>query len=256
MYSNGVSRLHTLDKSKKLVTYVMGGDPTIEESLQTLKTLADNGADIIELGMPFSDPMADGKTIQAAAKRVLANNTNLDDVLNLLAEFRKTHTHTPVILMGYLNPVLYYGLDKFFAKAQNVGVDGLLIVDLPLEESAELEAHSDKFDIPLIRLVAPTTKGERLKSILSKAKGFVYIISIAGVTGTKEIEFDNVKQQVAQVRKLSDIPIAVGFGIKTPTQAAQAAELADYVVIGSAIIDKMSDNQRLQEFVKEVKKSV
>ncbi len=234
-----------------LVTYVMAFDPNYTDSCTILQGLPAAGADIIELGMPFSDPMADGPTIQKAAIRALKAGSKMDKTLQMVAQFRENNDHTPVILMGYYNPICHYGVDEFVKNASESGVDGLLIVDLPIEEDDELFASTKKVNMALIKLITPTTDEARLKKILEKASGFLYYVAVAGVTGTKSASYDSIESAVARIKKHTNIPVAVGFGIKTATDVAQVGKHADAVVVGSSIVDKVVDGKVL-EFVAEL----
>lgn len=221
------------------VAYVMAGDPDIAVSSEILARLPAAGADIIELGMPFSDPMAEGPTIQRAAQRSLAAKTKIADVLAMVAAFRQQDDATPIVLMGYLNPVLFHGFEAFAAKAATAGVDGLIIVDCPPEEADPLADALDAVGVSLIRLAAPTTDDVRLPAVVRRTSGFVYYVSVAGVTGVKEAVSANVAQPVQRLRAASGLPVAVGFGIRTPEKAAEVARLADGVVVGSALVDEI-----------------
>lgn len=221
------------------VTYIMAGDPDLEASFEILSKLPAAGADIIELGMPFSDPMAEGPTIQRAAQRSLAAKTKMADVLGLVARFRGQDRDTPIVLMGYLNPVLFRGYEEFAGDAAAAGVDGLIIVDCPPEEADPLADALDAVGVSLIRLAAPTTDAARLPVVVRRTSGFVYYVSVAGVTGVKEAVAASVAQPVQILREASGLPVAVGFGIRTPERAAEVARLADGVVVGSALVDEI-----------------
>lgn len=222
------------------VPYVMTGDPSREEALEILKGLPAAGADIIELGLAFSDPMAEGPPIQRAALRGLASGMTLRGTLDLVAEFRKSDDTTPLILMGYLNPVESYGYDRFARDAAEAGVDGLIAVDCPPEEAADLAAAMDANQLSLIRLATPTSDDARLATIVEGTSGFVYYVSVAGVTGVKEAQAASVAPAVERVRKASGLPVAVGFGVKTPERAAEIARVADAVVVGSVLVDEVA----------------
>ena len=224
-----------------LVTFVTAGDPDLDTSREILFGLAAAGADLIELGMPFSDPMADGPAIQAGSLRALKGGMTLKKTLALVAEFRKRDNETPVVLMGYYNPIYIYGTDAFTADAKAAGVDGLIIVDLPPEED-ELLAPLKGSGIDLIYLTAPTSDDARLAVVLKNAGGFVYYVSITGITGTKSAAQADIAAAVARLKSATDLPIAVGFGIRTPDQAAQVAACADAVVVGSALVSVLADN--------------
>ncbi|MBT7944163.1 MAG: tryptophan synthase subunit alpha, partial [Alphaproteobacteria bacterium] len=200
------------------------------------------GADIIELGMPFSDPMADGPAVQAASLRALKNGMTLKETLALVAEFRKQDSETPVVLMGYYNPIYIYGVDAFVADAKAAGVDGLIIVDLPPEEVDELWIPARDVGIDFIFLTAPTSDDERLPVIMKRASGFVYYASITGITGTRSADIADVEAAVSRLRRHTDLPIVVGFGVKTPDQARGIASVADAAVVGSALVDIVAGN--------------
>ncbi len=225
-----------------LITFTTAGDPDYENSLSILKGLPKAGADIIELGMPFSDPMADGPSIQAASIRALKNKMTLSKTLKMVQEFRAEDNDTPIILMGYYNPVYIYGVDRFLKDALNVGIDGLIIVDLPPEEDSELAIPAKEAGLAMIHLATPTTNKTRLRHILENGSGFLYYVTIAGITGTAKPDLTPVKNALDDFRSVSNIPMAVGFGIKSPEDAARFAEFADAVVVGSAIVDIIKNN--------------
>ena len=225
-----------------LVTFITAGDPDLDTCREILLGLPAAGADLIELGMPFSDPMADGPAIQASSQRALRHGATLDRVLALVEEFRRADADTPIILMGYYNPIYIFGVTAFLAQAKSAGVDGLIIVDLPPEEEAELFLPALEAGIDFIFLAAPTTGEERLKRVLERASGFVYYISVAGITGTKSATDDQVAAAVQRLRRHTDLPVAVGFGINTPDQAAAVARIADAAVVGSALVGTVADN--------------
>ncbi|MGZ3274781.1 MAG: tryptophan synthase subunit alpha [Caulobacteraceae bacterium] len=222
------------------VAYVMAGDPDPETAFRILSGLPAAGADIIELGMPFSDPMAEGPPIQRAAQRSLKQGFNVTKTLEVVRRFRQTDTVTPIVLMGYLNPVLSRGYVRFARDAAEAGVDGLIIVDAPPEDSAELGAALAEENLSRIWLAAPTTNDARLKTLIKGASGFVYYVSVAGVTGVKEADAEAVRPAVERVRAASGLPVAVGFGIRTPERAAAVARIADGVVVGSALVDALA----------------
>ena len=233
------------------VTYVMAGDPDAATTLSVLKGLPAAGADLIELGFPFSDPMAEGPTIQRAAQRGLASGMTLQGTLDLVAAFREGDSDTPVILMGYLNPVLNRGFPAFAAAAATAGVDGLIIVDCPPEEADPLSDALEAEGIALIRLAAPTTDDKRLPMVIRRTSGFIYYVSVAGVTGVKSADPANVALAVTRLRNASNLPVAVGFGIRTPEQAAAVARVADAAVVGSALVDEIEAAAQLNENVTE-----
>jgi tryptophan synthase alpha chain len=223
------------------VAYVMAGDPDAETSLRVIEGLPAAGADIIELGFPFSDPMADGPAIQRAALRALACGMTLQGTLALARRFRKSDGDTPVVLMGYLNPILTLGLERFATDAAAAGVDGVIIVDCPPEEADPVLAAFDPLGLALIRLAAPTTDDARLPAVVRRTSGFVYYVSVAGVTGVKAADAGAVAPAVERVRAASGLPVAVGFGIRTPEQARAVARVADAAVVGSALVDAIAD---------------
>lgn len=242
----------------------MAYDPTEGFTKNILKKLPDAGCDIIELGMPFSDPMAEGPIIQRASKRALRNKCDLKKCLELVSDFRKTNNKTPIILMGYYNPILKFGVEKFLKEAKKSGADGFIIVDIPFEEEKEFTIYSDKYDLPLIRLTTPTTDDERAKKILKTAKGFVYHITVAGVTGQKTAIADEVGKGIRKIKKHTKLPVCAGFGIKTPEQAKEVAKNADGIVVGSALIKMIEENlnnpkkaeKEILDFVKAVRKNI
>ena len=222
------------------VAYVMAGDPDRDQALEILKSLPAAGADIIELGFPFSDPMAEGPPIQRAALRGMAAGLTLRGTMDLAKAFREADADTPVILMGYLNPIETLGYDAFAARAVECGVDGVIIVDCPPEEAGPLADALDAHSLSLIRLATPTSDDARLKVIAERTSGFVYYVSFAGVTGVKEAQAQSVAPAVERVRKASGLPVAVGFGVKTPERAAEIARVADAVVAGSVLVDEVA----------------
>ncbi|MBV9509727.1 MAG: tryptophan synthase subunit alpha, partial [Caulobacteraceae bacterium] len=222
------------------VAYVMAGDPDAETAFEILKGLPAAGADIIELGFPFSDPMAEGPPIQRAALRALKGRMTLRGTLDLTRRFREGDQATPIVLMGYLNPLLTYGFEAFARDAAEAGVDGMIVVDCPPEEADPLADALDAAGIALIRLATPTSDDKRLPMVVRRTSGFVYYVSVAGVTGVKEADAAVVAPAVARVRAASGLPVAVGFGIKTPERAAAVARVADAVVVGSALVDEIA----------------
>ena len=222
-----------------LVTFIMAGDPDYDTSLAIARALPKAGADIIELGMPFTDPMADGPAIQAAGLRALKAGQRMTRTLSLVRDFRKDDDQTPIILMGYYNPIYIYGNERFLADAKAAGVDGLIIVDLPPEEDEELCLPALKAGLNFIRLATPTTDDKRLSKVLTNTSGFVYYVSVTGVTGTTAPDTSRVTGAVARIKRHTSLPVAVGFGVKTAEQARAIAEGADGVVVGSALVDAM-----------------
>ncbi|QPF91807.1 tryptophan synthase subunit alpha [Bradyrhizobium commune] len=224
------------------VTYVMAGDPDLTTSLNIVKALPKAGAEIIELGIPFTDPMADGPSIQAAGLRALKGGMTLKKTLELVSGFRKDDNFTPLVLMGYYNPIYIYGVDKFLADAKAAGVDGLIIVDLPPEEDDELCIPALKAGLNFIRLATPTTDDKRLPAVLANTSGFVYYVSIAGITGAAAADSNAVGQAVARIKQHTKLPICVGFGIRTPENARAIASHADGAVVGTALVDALKNS--------------
>jgi tryptophan synthase alpha chain len=224
-----------------LVTFIMAGDPDPALSLEILKALTKAGADVIEVGMPFSDPMADGPAIQAAGLRALHAGMTLHGVLKLVAEFRKEDAETPIILMGYYNPIYVYGVEKFLVDAKVAGADGMIVVDLPPEEDEELCLPALQAGLSFIRLATPTTDDVRLPTVLANTSGFVYYVSITGITGAGRPDYSRVATAVKRIKSHTDLPIAVGFGVKDAVAAREIAQNADGVVVGSALIDALAN---------------
>lgn len=228
-------------KQKLLIPYIVAGDPNISSTLQLMHALVKVGADIIELGVPFSDPSSDGAVIQKGAERALLQGTTLSDVLDLVTQFRETDKDTPVVLMGYLNPMEIMGYECFADNAGAAGVDGVLIVDMPPTESSEMVALLRSKQIDTIFLVAPTTSPERAAAISQQCSGYLYYVSLKGVTGAAITDPESISRNVNSLRDLSSLPIVIGFGIKDDNSAATMAELADGIVIGSALVSKISE---------------
>jgi tryptophan synthase alpha chain len=225
-----------------LISFLEAWDPDEATSMALLRGMPGAGADLIEIGMPFTDPMADGPIVQAAGKRGLAAGVKVRFVLGMVEAFRREDQTTPIVLMGYLNPILSYGPEKFCIDAAKAGVDGLIIVDLPTEEADLLLPHSNASGLDFIRLVAPTTDDERLPHVLNGSSGFVYYVSITGITGTRSATSEHLEQAIPRIRKATDLPIAIGFGVRSPEQAGVASRIADAAVVASALIDTLSDN--------------
>jgi tryptophan synthase alpha chain len=224
-----------------LVTFVTAGDPDPDASRGLVLGLANAGADIIELGMPFTDPMADGPAIQASSLRALKAGASMVKTLDLVHAFRASDSETPLVLMGYFNPIYIYGVERFLADARAAGVDGLIAVDVPPEEDAELCLPALDAGVNFIRLATPTTDDERLPTVLANTNGFIYYVSVMGITGTKAVPEDAVQLAVERLRRHTDLPIAVGFGIRTAKQAAAIARVADAAVVGSSIVGKIAE---------------
>ncbi|HWV11305.1 MULTISPECIES: tryptophan synthase subunit alpha [unclassified Pseudomonas] len=232
-----------------LVTFITAGDPSYDASLAILKGLPKAGADVIELGMPFTDPMADGPAIQLANIRALAGKQDLAKTLRMVREFREGDQTTPLVLMGYFNPIHKYGVARFIDDAKTAGVDGLIVVDLPPEHNVDLCDPAQAAGLDFIRLTTPTTDDKRLPKVLNGSSGFVYYVSVAGVTGAGSATLEHVEQAVARLRRHTDLPISIGFGIRTPDHAATIARLADGVVVGSALIDQIANAESADKAV-------
>lgn len=236
-----------------LITFVTAGDPDLAKSLAVLKSLPDAGADIIELGMPFTDPMADGPTIQASSLRALASGATMQTTLQMVRDFRTENTTTPIVLMGYANPAFQYGFEAFAKDAAAAGVDGFIIVDLPPEEDGAFHSAVRAAGLHLVKLVTPTTTEDRLRTILPKASGFLYYVSITGITGAASADIPAVAKHIAAIRKHTDLPVAAGFGIKTPEDVAAFRTAVDGVVVGSAIVNRVAGNDDVAGFVKTLR---
>ena len=237
------------------VTFVMAGDPDPKTSLDIIKALPKAGADIIEIGMPFTDPMADGPSIQAAGLRALKAGMTLKKTLEMVRDFRKDDDATPLVLMGYYNPIYIYGVDKFLADAKAAGVDGLIIVDLPPEEDTELCIPAMKAGLNFIRLATPTTDDKRLPAVLANTSGFVYYVSITGITGSAGADSNVVGEAVARIKRHTKLPVCVGFGIRTPEAARAIAEKADGAVVGTALVDALTRQPRCARVARPPKPS-
>jgi tryptophan synthase alpha chain len=228
------------NRKKAFISFIMAGDPNFKTSLKIIKGLPKVGVDIIELGIPFTDPMADGPSIQLAGQRALASGMTLKRVLGLVSEFRKANNSTPIVLMGYFNPIMAMGVTNFLDNCKDVGVDGLIIVDLPPEEEEELCIPASKIGINFIGLATPTSDENRLKKILKNTSGFVYYVSITGTTGAESPKAAAIKSEISKIKESSSLPVCVGFGVKTPEIAAEIARVSDGVVVGSAIVDRIA----------------
>ena len=249
-------------KEKALIVYLTAGDPSLKITKNLIFALENAGADILEIGVPFSDPTADGPVIQAASQRALKAGTTLEGVLKLVEEVRQS-SEIPVVLFGYFNPIFAYGVKKFAQSAAKAGVDGILVVDLPPEEAQELRVYTDAVGIDFISLIAPTTGKERTRRISADSAGFLYYVSITGITGTAAPKISDIKTAVEKIRKITKLPIAVGFGISQPQQASEIGQFADGIVIGSAVvrlIDENRDNSDLlkivADYVRAIKESL
>ncbi len=238
---------------KAFVAYVMAGDPDFDTSLEVVRGLPGAGVDIIELGLPFTDPMADGSAIQLAGQRALEGGMTLDKTLALAAAFREQDDTTPIVLMGYYNPIYSKGVDTFLEAAKTAGVDGLIVVDLPPEEDAELCLPAQAAGMNFVRLATPTTDDKRLPRVVQNTSGFVYYVSITGITGSAEADAGDVAPEVERIQKASDLPVIVGFGVNTPAKAEAIASVADGVVVGSAIVSKIADGLPVEDVLSFVK---
>jgi len=240
---------------KALITFITAGDPDLATSEQIVHTLIEGGVDLIELGVPFSDPMADGPTIQLSSERALAGGATLRGVLDMVARVRQ-HSNVPIVLMGYFNPVFCYGLELFARDAAAAGVDGLLLVDLPPEEAGELHPFLQKAGIDLITLLAPTSGAARSARLASAGEGFLYYVSMTGVTGSKQVDAGAIATAVKELKALSPVPVAVGFGISTPDDARAVAGIADAVVVGSALVKLIAEFSGSPGLLNEVRNFV
>ncbi|MFQ5735915.1 MAG: tryptophan synthase subunit alpha [Thermodesulfobacteriota bacterium] len=236
---------------KALITFVTAGDPDIPTTRDIILALERSGADIIELGIPFSDPMADGPTIQASSERAVAGGTHLPDVLALVRDVRK-ETGVPIVLFGYYNPIFSFGLKRFAREAARAGVDGVLVVDLPAEEADELKVELDREAIDLIFLLTPTSTEERMRLVSGKASGFIYFVSVTGVTGARAKLSTNIKTYVDRVRKFTGLPVGVGFGISSAKQAREVCRYSDGVIVGSAIVNIIARNSGKKPLIREL----
>ena len=251
-------------KGKKLVTFTTGGDPDLNTSLEILKTIINNGIDIIEIGMPFSDPMADGPTIQESSVRSLANGTKINDIFEIVMNIRKFNNEIPIILMGYYNSIFNLGIDNFTAKCAETGVDGLIIVDLQPEEDSELLTKTKEKGIDLIRLITPTTDQKRLITILSNASGFLYYVTVTGITGQNSANIEDLKKSINTIKSSTKLPIVAGFGIKNKNDVEQISTFTDGVVVGSSIVNIIKDNlndknkmiNEIKVFTKDLKEGI
>lgn len=241
------------ENKKAFVAYVMAGDPNYDTSLDLVKGLPSAGVDIIELGLPFTDPMADGPTIQLAGQRALEAGMTLEKTLQMACDFRATDATTPIVLMGYYNPIYSRGVDKFLVDAKEAGIDGLIVVDLPPEEDDELCIPAQQAGLNFIRLATPTTDDKRLPKVMQNTSGFVYYVSITGITGAAAAQAADVAPEVARIKAASNLPVIVGFGVRTPETAKDIASVADGTVVGSAIIAEMASGKSVAEVLAFVK---
>ena len=250
------------NKNKKLVTFTTGGDPDLETSFEILKTIINNKIDIVEIGMPFSDPMADGPTIQESSTRSIENGTTIQNIFELVKKIRTLNNEIPIILMGYYNSIFNLGIEEFTSKCSQVGVDGLIIVDLQPEEDADLYDKTKEKNIDLIRLITPTTNKERLKTILNNASGFLYYVTVTGITGQNSANLKELEASINLIRSESSLPIVAGFGIKSRKDVENISALTDGVVVGSSIVNIIKDNisdkknmlEKIDLFMQDLKK--
>ncbi|MBO6555698.1 MAG: tryptophan synthase subunit alpha [Pseudomonadales bacterium] len=249
---------------KALVAYIVAGDPTPETTVPLMHTLVEAGVDVIELGMPFSDPEAEGPVIQLAHERALAHNVSLRHCLEMATEFRKSNSSTPIVLMGYLNPIEFIGYQQFAKQAEAAGISGTIIVNLPPEESGEMDSVLEAHNIEPVYLLAPTTTDERAEIVCRASRGFVYYVSLKGTTGASTLDIDDVSEKMARFRKISSLPIMVGFGVKDGASAKAVAGVADGAVVGSAIVKLMEEHrdnpdllqQSVKQFVGELRAAI
>ena len=239
-------------KQKAFGVFLTAGYPSLEYSKDIFKKILDAEVDFIEIGLPFSDPMADGPLIQHSSQIAIEQNTSVEECFNLVKEIRKINNDIPIILMGYYNPIHYYGNLKFIKKAVLSGIDGLIIVDLPMEEDEEFYNLSYKNNLPLIRLVTPTTDEERLKKILKNAYGFVYYVSVTGITGTKSASVNEVKNKIKVIKKITNLPVIAGFGIKNSMDAKKMSSISDGIVIGSSLVNKIEEVYKKKNGLNEI----
>ena len=238
---------------KAFVSYIMAGDPDYDKSLEVMRGLPAAGVDVIELGLPFTDPMADGPTIQLAGQRALDGGMTLQKTLHMARSFREQDQTTPIVLMGYYNPIYSCGVDKFLAQAKEAGIDGLIVVDLPPEEDPELCLPAQAAGLNFIRLATPTTDDKRLPRVVQNTSGFVYYVSITGITGAAEAQADDVRPDVARIKAASGLPVIVGFGVNTPEKSKSIAQVADGVVVGSAIVSRIAKGDSVPDVLAFVK---
>ena len=245
-----------LTNKKALIAFLTAGDPNYNLSLELIKSLPEAGADIIEIGMPFSDPMADGPSIQASSLRSINSGHKMEKTFEMIESFRKNNSHTPIILMGYFNPIYNYGVNSFIKKIIDIEVDGVIVVDLPPEEDNELYDALESADLSFIRLVTPTTNADRLNKILQKSSGFLYYVSIAGITGSKRPEMNEVETAVQEIKTKTNIPIGVGFGIRTKDDIQKVGAFADGVIVGSVLVDIIKNNENESSIKDKIVKKV
>ena len=251
------------NQKKALITFITAGDPFVKDTVSLMHALVDGGADIVELGVPFSDPMADGEVIQRASERSLANGTSLDDVINIVRSFRRDNKTTPVVLMGYYNPFQNISHESLAAKCLEAGVDGILVVDLPPDEAGRLNAELVKVNVDQIFLIAPNSPESRIRKVCQLASGFIYFVSVKGVTGGKSFDAQEISASITRTKEISGLPVGLGFGIKSREAAAAAANISDGVVIGSALVELIEEGgdvrtiaQNLEVFVGSIREAI
>lgn len=245
-----------LSGKRAFIPYIMAGDPDLERTLENILMLEACGADIIELGVPFSDPLADGPTIQRAAERALRSGTNLKKIISFVEKIRQK-TYIPIVFMTYYNPVFKYGEEEFIKNAISAGVDGVIIPDLPVEEGRDFIKLSRNHGLDTIFLIAPTSTEKRIKKIVSKCRGFIYYVSITGITGAKLLLDETIKEHIRFIKSITDTPVCVGFGVSTPEEASMVADFADGVIIGSAIVKRLYEHPRgSEEFIKKLSRAI
>jgi len=254
------NKISDIFKNKKcLIAYFTAGDPNIEKTAEYIVAISKSGADLIEIGIPFSDPTAEGEVIQNAMARALSKGVNIDDIFGAVVKAKK-EIDTPLVFMTYINPVLNYGYDKFFKKCKDTGVSGIIVPDMPYEEQSEIEEFAAQNEITVITLIAPTSK-ERIKTLAAKSRGFIYLVSSLGVTGVRNEITTDIGAIISEIKKVSDTPVAVGFGISTPEQAKEMTKYADGVIVGSAIVKIIAEHgenasKKLSEYIASLKKAV
>lgn len=235
-----------------MIPFITAGDPSPQDTVRLLHVLVESGADLIELGIPFSDPMADGPVIQKASERALVHGTSLTDVLTMVKEFRQENTNTPIILMGYLNPIEIMGYEKFSKNAQDAGVDGILIVDLPPEEADDLKLQLENTSLSQVYLLSPTTTNDRIERICKSASGFLYYVSLKGVTGSNQLDVTEVEDKIRNIQSKTNLPVGVGFGIKDANSAQKVAQFCDAVIVGSALVELIGKGGNIEKIIDTV----
>jgi tryptophan synthase alpha chain len=255
-----MNKISEIFKNQKvLITYLTAGDPNLNKTAEYIITMSQSGADLIEIGIPFSDPTAEGEVIQSAMSRALLNNISIDDIFEMVKKVRE-EIETPLVFMTYINPVLSYGYDNFFKKCRQTGISAIIVPDMPYEEQNEIKEFTDKYDIAIITMIAPTSK-ERIAMLAKQANGFIYLVSSLGVTGVRSKITTNIGEIVSEIKKVTNTPVAIGFGISTPEQAKEITNQADGAIIGSAIVKLIAENKenaspKLAEYVSKIKTAI